>query len=201
MHDKTKFAIPIRNLKQSLNHRLVLKKVHRVIQFNQKSLPKPDIDMNTELRQKTKNNSEKDFFKLMNNVVFGKTIENMRNYRNTKLVIKERRRSYLVSQPNYQTIKFFTENFLAIEMRKTQMLINKPVYLCLSILDLSKTKMYKFWHDYEKPKYGKNATLFRMDTDSFIVRVKADNIYKDIAEDVEARFDTSNFEINRSFIT
>ena len=201
MHDKTKFAIPIRNLKQSLNHRLVLKKVHRVIQFNQKSLPKPDIDMNTELRQKTKNNSEKDFFKLMNNVVFGKTMENVRNYRNTKLVIKERRRSYLVSQPNYQTIKFFTENFLAIEMRKTQMLINKPVYLCLSILDLSKTKMYKFWHDYEKPKYGKNATLFRMDTDSFIVRVKADNIYKDIAEDVEARFDTSNFEINRSFIT
>ena len=201
MHDKTKFAIPIRNLKQSLNHRLVLKKVHRVIQFNQKSLPKPDIDMNTELRQKTKNNSEKDFFKLMNNVVFGKTMENVRNYRNTKLVIKERRRSYLVSQPNYQTIKFFTENFLAIEMRKTQMLINKPVYLCLSILDLSKTKMYKFWHDYEKPKYGKNATLFRMDTDSFIVRVKADNIYKAIAEDVEARFDTSNFEINRSFIT
>ena len=201
MHDKTKFAIPIRNLKQSLNHRLVLKKVHRVIQFNQKSLPKPDIDMNTELRQKTKNNSEKDFFKLMNNVVFGKTMENVRNYRNTKLVIKERRRSYLVSQPNYQTIKFFTENILAIEMRKTQMLINKPVYLCLSILDLSQTKMYKFWHDYEKPKYGKNATLFRMDTDSFIVRVKADNIYKDIAEDVEARFDTSNFEINRSFIT
>ena len=201
MYDKTKFAIPIRNLQQSLNHRLVLKKVHRVIQFNQKALLKPDIDMNTELRQKTKNNSEKDFFKLMNNIVFGKTMENVRNYRNTKLVIKERRRSYLVSQPNYQTIKFFTENFLAIEMRKTQMLINKPVYLCLSILDLSKTKMYKFWHDYEKPKYGKNATLFRMDTDSFIVRVKADNIYKDIAEDVEARFDTSNFEINRSFIT
>ena len=201
MYDKTKFAIPIRNLQQSLNHRLVLKKVHRVIQFNQKALLKPDIDMNTELRQKTKNNSEKDFFKLMNNIVFGKTMENVRNYRNTKLVIKERRRSYLVSQPNYHTIKFFTENFLAIEMRKTQMLINKPVYLCLSILDLSKTNMYKFWHDYEKPKYGKNAKLFRMDTDSFIVRVKADNIYKDIAEDVEARFDTSNFEINRSFIT
>ena len=128
MYDKTKFAIPIRNLQQSLNHRLVLKKVHRVIQFNQKSLPKPDIDMNTELRQKTKNNSEKDFFKLMNNIVFGKTMENVRNYRNTKLVIKERRRSYLVSQPNYHTIKFFTENFLAIEMRKTQMLINKPDY-------------------------------------------------------------------------
>ena len=201
MHDKTKFVIPIRNLKQSLNHGLVLKKVHRVIEFNQKVLPKPDIDMNTQLRQKTKNNSEKDFFKLMNNVVFGKTMENVRNYRNTKLVIKERRRSYLVSQPNYHTTKFFTENFLAIEMRKTQMLINKPVYLCLSILDLSKTKMYEFWHDYEKPKYGKNAKFFRMDTDSFIVRVKADNIYKDIAEDVEARFDTSNFEINRSFIT
>ena len=79
-------------------------------------------------------------------------------------------------------------------MRKTQILMNKPVYLGLSILDLSKTVIYEFWYDYVKPKYGENAKLCYMDTDSFIVHVKTDDIYKDIAEDVETRFDTSNYE-------
>ena len=146
--------------------------------------------MNTELRQKAKNYFEKDFFKLMNNAVFGKTMENVRKHRDIKLVTTERRRNYLVSEPNYHTTKFFTENLLAIEMRKTQILMNKPVYLGLSILDLSKTVMYEFWYDYVKPKYGENAKLCYMDTDSFIVHVKTDDIYKDIAKDAEARFDT-----------
>ena len=82
-------------------------------------------------------------------------------------------------------------------MRKTQILMNKSVYLGLSILDLSKTVMYEFWYDYVKPKYGENAKLCYMDTDSFIVSVKTDDIYKDIAEDVETRSDTSNFAIDR----
>ena len=146
--------------------------------------------MNTELRQKAKNYFEKDFFKLMNNAVFGKTMENVRKHRDIKLVTTERRRNYLVSEPNYHTTKFFTENLLAIEMRKTQILMNKPVYLGLSILDLSKTVMYEFWYDYVKPKYGENTKLRYMDTDSFIVHVKTDDIYKDIAKDAEARFDT-----------
>ena len=88
--------------------------------------------------------------------------------------------------------------FSEMEMRKTQIIMNNPVYLVLSILDLSKTLMYKFWSDYVKPKYGRNAKLFYMDIESFTVHVKTDDIYKDIAEDVETRFDTSNFEINRS---
>ena len=150
--------------------------------------------MNTKLRQKAKTNFEKDFFKLMNNAVFGKTMENERKHRNIKLVIAERRRNYSESEPNCHTTKLFTENVLAIEMRKTQILMNKPVYLGLSILDLSKTVMYEFWYDYVKPKYGENAKLCYMDTDSFIVHVKTDDIYKDIAEDVETRFDTSNYE-------
>ena len=97
--------------------------------------------MNTKLRQKAKNNFEKDFFKLINNLVFGKTMENMRKRRNIKLVTTERRRNYLVSEPNYHTTKFFTENLLPIEMRKTQIAMNKPVYLGLPVLDLSKTVM------------------------------------------------------------
>ena len=87
--------------------------------------------MNTKLRQKSKNNFEKDFFKLMNNAVFGKTMENVRKHRNIKLVTKERRRNYLVSETNYHTAKFFTKNLLVIEMRKYQILKNKPVYLGL----------------------------------------------------------------------
>ena len=126
--------------------------------------------MNTKLRQKAKNKFEKDFFKLMNNGIFGKTMEKEGKHRNIKLVAAERRRNYLISEPNYQTIKFFTENLLALEMRKTQLLMNKSVYLVLSILDLSSE--YEFWYVYIKPKYGENAKLSSVDTDSFIVHVK-----------------------------
>ena len=176
--------------KDVVNHGLVLKKVHRVIKFNQKPWLKPYIDMNTELRQKAKNDSEKDFFKLMNNSVFGKTMENARKHRDIKLVATKKRRNYLVSKPNYHTTKFFTENLLAIEMRKTQILMNKPVYLYSAILDLNKTVMYEFWSDYVKPKYGEKAKLCYMDAGSFIVYLKTDGIYKNIAKDVETRFDT-----------
>ena len=196
LYDKTENVIQIRNLKQALSHGLVLKKVQRVIKFNQKAWLKPYIDINTRLRQKVKNNFEKDFLKLMNNAVFRKPVENVREHRNIKLVTTERRKNYLVSEPNYHTMKLFTEKWLTIEMRKTQILMNKPVYLGLSILDQSKTVMYEFWSDYIKPTYSENVKLCYMDTDRFIVHVKTNNIYKDIAEDVETRFDISNYEID-----
>ena len=146
--------------------------------------------MNTDLRKKAKNDFEKDFFfKLMNNAIFGKSMENVGKHRDIKLVTTERRRNYLVSEPNYHTAKFFTENLLAIEMNKTEILMNKPVHLGLSILELSKILMYEFWHDYVKPKYVEKVKLCYMDTDSFIVYIKTDDIYKDIAEDVRARFE------------
>ena len=138
-----------------------------------------------------------DFEKLINNAVFGKTTENVRKHRNIKLVSTERRKNYLVSEPNSQTTKFFTLNLLAIEMRKTQILMNKPVYLGLSILDRNKTAMYILVYDYLKPKYDKNAKICYMYTGSFIVHVTANDIYNDIAEDVKTRFDTSNFELDR----
>ena len=98
--------------------------------------------MKTDLRKNAKNNFEKDFFKLMNNAVFGKYMENVRKHRDIKLVTTERRRNYLVSEPNYHTTKFFSENLLEIEMKKTEILMNKPLYLGLSILELSKILMY-----------------------------------------------------------
>ena len=133
----------------------------------------------------------------MKNAAFGKTMENARKHRNVKLVATERRKGYLVTKPNYYTKKYFTENLLVIEMRKTQILMNKPVYLGLSVLDLSKTVMYDFWYDYVKTKYGENIKLCYMDIDYFTVHVKTYGIYKDIAKDVETRFDTSNFELDR----
>ena len=128
--------------------------------------------MNTDLRKKAKNDLKKDFFKLMNNAVFGKTMENVRKHRNIKLVTTERKRNYLVSEPNYHTTKFFAENLLAIELKKKRILMNKPAYLGLSILELSKILIYEFWYDYVKPKYGKKGKLCYMDTDSFIVYIK-----------------------------
>ena len=148
--------------------------------------------MNTELRKQAKNDSEKDFFKLMNNSVFGKTMENVRNHRDIELVTTDKRRSRLVSEPNYHTTKCFSENLLAIEMKKTKVKMNKPLYLSLSILEISKTLMYEFWHYYMKPKYDDNVKLCYMDTDSFIMHIKTEDFYNDIANDVEKRFDTSN---------
>ena len=108
--------------------------------------------MNTKLSTEAKNEFEKDFFKLMNNSVFEKTMENVRKYRDIKLVATDIRRNSLVSEPNYHTTKQFSENLLAIEMKKTKGKMNKPVYLGMSILDIRKMHMYEFWYDYIKPK-------------------------------------------------
>ena len=120
LHDKTEYVIHIRSLKHALNHELVLKKLHRIVKFKQKFWLKSYIDMNTDLRKKTKNDFEKDLFNLMNNAVFAKVMENVRKHRDIKLVTTERRRNYLVSEPNYHTTKFFTENLLAIEMEQKE---------------------------------------------------------------------------------
>ena len=111
---------------------------------------------------------KKDFFKLMNNSVFGKTMENVGNHRDIKLVTSDKRRKWFVSEPNYNSHKNFLENLMAIEMKKTWVKMIKPLYLGMSILDISKTLMYEFWYDYIKPKYGDRAKLCYVDTDSFI---------------------------------
>ena len=152
--------------------------------------------MNTKLRTEGKNEFEKDFFKLINNSVFGKTMENMSNHRDIKLVTINERRNKLVSEPNYHTSKQFSENLLAIEMKKTKVKMNKPVYLGQAIFDISKTLMNEFWYDYIKPKYQGKAKLCYMDTDSFIIHIKTEDFYKDIANDVEKWFDTSNYDKN-----
>ena len=153
--------------------------------------------MNTEVRKEAKSDFEKDFFKLMNNSVFEKTMENVRQHRDIKLVTTDKRRNQLVSEPNYHTTKWFSESLLAIEMKKIKVKMNEPVYLGLSISEISKTLTYEFWYDYIKPKYQNNAKLCYMGTDSFIINIKTEDFYEGIANDVEKRFDTSNYEANR----
>ena len=131
IEDKEKYFIHLRPLKQALNHGLKLKKVHRVIQFNQKAWLKPYIDMSTELRTGAQNKFEEDFFQLMNNSVFGKTMENVRNHRDIKLVTSDKRRKRLVSEPNYHSHKKFSDYLIAIEMKMTWVKMIKPLYLAL----------------------------------------------------------------------
>ena len=201
LYSKKKYVAHINTLKQALNHGLKLKKIHRVIEFNQETWLKPYIDMNTELRKLAKNDFEKGLFKLMNNSVFGKTMENIRKHRDIKLVTTDKKRSKLVSEPNYHTINLISEDLSIIEMKKTKVKMNKPIYLGLSILEISKILMYEFWYHYMKPKYNDNVRLCYMDTDSFIMNIKTNDFYEDIASDVENRFDTSNYKVNTSETT
>ena len=149
--------------------------------------------MNTKPRSDALEDFKKDFFKLMNNSVFGKTMENVPNHRDIKLVTKNQKRNKLVSEPNYHTSKHFSEDLMAIEMRKTKVVMSKPVYLGQAILDISKTLMYEFWYDYLKPKYGDKVKLCYMDTDNFIVHIETEDFYEDIASNVDKWFDTSAY--------
>ena len=128
-------------------------------------------------------------------------MENVRKHRDIKLVTTNKIRNKLVSEPNYYTLKCFSESLVAIEMKKTKIKINKTIYLGLSILEISKILIYEFWYDYIKPKYGDNVKRCYMDTDSFIMHIKTEDFYNDIANDVEKRFDTSNYEEDRPIPT
>ena len=197
LRDKTKYVIHYKNLIQCLKTGMKLKKIHRGIKFIESEWMKPYIEMNTNLRTKAKNNFEKDFFKLMNNSVFGKTMENIRNRVNVKLVNTQERLKKLVAKPNLKSPpKIFSENLVSVHLKKTSLLMNKPVYLGMCILDLSKTIMYDFHYNYIKPKYGVKAKLLFTDTDSLMYEVETEDFYKDISEDVKDRFDTSDYPEN-----
>ena len=145
---------------------------------------KPYIDKNTKPRSESKNTFEKDFFKLMNNAAFGKTMENLRKHRVIKLVTSNGMRKKLASEPNYHSCKCFSEHLMVIEMKKTKMRMNKLVYVGQAVLDISKTLMYEVWYDYLKPKYGGKVKLCYMDTHSFIFNVETEDFYKDVLPDL-----------------
>ena len=131
------------------------------------------------------------------NAGFGKTMENARKHRDIKFVTTKGRRNYLVSKPNHNATEMFLNNLLTKEMKREQILMNKPIYLGISILKICKIVMYEFWCHYVKPKYGEKAQLWEMDTNSFTVYINAEDIYINIRKDVETKFDTSNYELDR----
>ena len=172
---------------------LKISKVHRGLTFVQSPWLKEYIDLNTGLRAKATNTFEKDFFKLMNNSVFGKTMENIRNRVDIRLITNEKEAKKLISKPNFHHRTIFTENLIAVHMKKTKVYYNKPIYLGMCILDLSKTLMYDFHYNYIKKKYGEGANLLFTDTDSLAYEIDTEDFYKDINPDVEGLFDTSNY--------
>ena len=196
LRDKTKYIIHYKNLIQCLKAGMKLKKIYRGIKFIESDWMKPYIEKNTNLRTKAKNNFEKDFFKLMNNSVFGKTMENIRNRVDVKLVNTKEKLKKLVAKPNFRSQKIFSENHVSVHMKKTSLTMNKPVYLGMCILDLSKIIMYDFHYNYIKPKYGDKAKLLFTDTDSLMYEIETEDFYKDISEDVKDRFDTSDYPEN-----
>ena len=194
LHDKKKYVIHVKALKQALDHGLVLEKIHRVIQFKQSAWMKEYIDFNTRLRTVAKNDFEKDFYKLLNNSVFGKTMENIRKHRDIKLVNNKEDYLNQVMKPNFKGGVLMGADLMSCEMGKVKVKMNKPIYLGQAILDLSETIMYEFHYDYMKRKYNESdLKLLYMDTDSLVYNIKTEDFYKDIVEDVETRFDTSGY--------
>ena len=194
--DKENYSVHIVALKQALNHGLKLIRVHSVISFRQEAWLKPYIDLNTELRKNAKNEFEKYFYKLKINSIYVKTVQNDRRHRDIKLVTAEYKRNKLASEPNYHSSKCISKHLLVMEMKKTEVKMNKPIYLGQAISNLSKTLMFEFWYDYLKPMYGDKIRLCFTDTDSFIMHIKTDDFYKDINADVDKWFNTFNFNKN-----
>ena len=172
---KKNYIVHVLALKQALNPGLKLAKLHKIIQFDQKAWLRPYVDINTELRKNAKNDFEKRLFKLLINAFYGKTMEHKRKHRDFKLVTSDKKRSILVSEPNYHPnyhgSKLISEDLMIIEMKKVHVKMNKPIYLGQAILDISKTLMYQFWCNYIKPKYEYEARQCYMDTDSFVINV------------------------------
>ena len=154
---KRHYVVHYKNLKQYLKEGMILKKVHRGIKFYQSSWLEPYIRKNTDLGKHAETVFEKDFFKLMNNSVFGKTIENIRKRQNLFLIDKEDKALKLIAKPNFETVTIFDENLVAIHMKKTEIYFNKPIYLGQAILDISKTLMFDFHYNYIRKKYEDKA--------------------------------------------
>ena len=195
---KKKYVLHYKNLKQYIEMGMILEKVHRGIKFYQSSWMKPYIIKNADLRIDAKNDFEKDFFKLMNNAPFGKTIENIRKRQNVDLLDDRKKALKLSSKPNFDRVTIFDEHLVAVHMKKTEVYFNKPIFVGQGILDISKTLMFDFHYNYIRNKYDNKAELLMTDTDSLMYLIQTDDVYHDIKKDVKKKFDTPAYMVNHS---
>ena len=191
--DKDRYVVHIKALKFYLEKGLKVKKYHRVIKFEQRVWLKPWVDFNTEKRKQAKSDFEKDMFKLMNNAVYGKTMENVRNHMDFELVHKQERIQKCINNPNYKARHIINDNLVGVEKIKTKLVLDKPIYLGMSILDLSKHHMYSFYYDVLKKQYQENIRLIYTDTDSYVLETHTEDIYEDW-KDIKEHMDFSGYD-------
>ena len=198
LFDKKNYVVHYRNLQYYVSQGIIIKKINRIIEFNQAPWMKPYIEYNTAMRAKASNDFEKDFFKLMNNSVFGKTMENLRKRQRVSIVqprTHPKKYKKLTSDPSFKSRKIFSENLVAIHRRKVEVMLNRPTYVGMCVLDLSKLCMYKFYYDILKAKYGSKVRLCYTDTDSLLVQIQTEDINTDLIN-MSDQFDFSDYPIN-----
>ncbi|KYN27900.1 hypothetical protein ALC57_02694 [Trachymyrmex cornetzi] len=201
VYDKKRYVIHYRNLQQCMRHGLHVTKIHRVLQFAQSPWLRDYIELNTKFRTLAKNDFEKNLFKLMNNAVFGKTMENVRNHTDVKLLTQWDGRygaEAMIAKPNFHSRSVFSENLIAIEIRKLEVKFNKPIYVGMCILDISKVCLYEFHHEYMLPLYRKKCEIMYTDTDSLIYRIECDHVYEQMKRDI-IRFDTNDYSTDNVY--
>ena len=192
LNDKEKYVVHLRTLQFYFKHGLKLKKIHRAIKFEQKEILKPYIEFNTEKRKNARNDFERDVYNLLNNACFGKTMEDKRKHLNFEIVSDETRYMKCVNNPSFKTSHIINENLVGVEKQKPKLKLDKPIFIGMSILDLSKQHMYKFYYDVMKPKYGDNIRMVFTDTDSFVFHTKTDDIYEDL-NNIKHEMDFSDY--------
>lgn len=208
LHNKYKYVIHYTHLKICLQNGLRLLKIHRVLTFHQKQFLEPYITLNTTLRQKATSDFERDFFKKQNNCIFGKTIENKRNQIDVKLVNvwrdttnrtnKINGAEKYISAPNFRNLSIFAEDLVAIQLQQTKIILDRPIYIGFTVLELAKTHLYKFHYSIMKNMYKNTINLCYTDTDSLLYLIKTDDFYEDIKKNLQY-FDTSNFQYENSY--
>ncbi|RLU15904.1 hypothetical protein DMN91_011660 [Ooceraea biroi] len=201
LYDKKRYVIHYRNLQQCTRYGLRIIKVHRVLEFAQSPWLRDYIELNTRFRAAAKNDFEKNLYKLMNNAVFGKTMKNVRNHVDVKLLTKWNGRygaEAMIAKPNFHSRSIFSENLIAIEMRELEVKFNKPIYVGMCILDISKVYLYEFHHEYMLPSYRDKCKVLYMDTDSLIYHIECEDVYETLKHDI-ARFDTSDYASNNVY--
>ncbi|XP_024867540.1 uncharacterized protein LOC112451868 [Temnothorax curvispinosus] len=199
--DKSRYVLHYRNLQQCVKHGLRVTKIHRALRFAQSPWLRGYIELNTELRTRASNDFEREMYKLMNNAVFGKTMENVQDHVDVRLVTCWDERygaEAMIAKPNFHSRSVFAEDLMAVELRRLEVRLNKPIYVGMSILEISKTRVYDFHYDYMVPLYRERCKIMYTDTDSLIYFLECDDVYENMKRDI-ARFDTSGYPENNAY--